>query len=155
MCRTYNSTMPIKGQCLNWRSWVWALHFLSAPYLPNSWKDFHQTLVLFADPITQPCRRKVKVIIEGHVIDPWILCPLHISFTTERILIQLWSNVRLGEIMCKPIRQPCRLNVKVTIVHEFGPWILYPLHISFVLGRIFLFNFDKSFASRWDDVQNP
>ena len=38
-----------------------------------------------AEPITQPCWLKIKVIIEGHQFKPWILCLLHISFTPWKI----------------------------------------------------------------------
>ena len=31
----------------------------------------------YAEPITQQCRLKVKVTIEGHQFEPWILRPLH------------------------------------------------------------------------------
>ena len=52
-----------------------------------------------AEPLTQPSQLKVKVAIESH--EPWISCPLHISFTNGIIFMKLWSNVCLREIMCR------------------------------------------------------
>ena len=54
-----------------------------------------------AEPITQPCRLKVKVTVEGHKFEPCIWCRLHISFTPGRIFFKLWSNVCLSEAMCR------------------------------------------------------
>ena len=55
----------------------------------------------YAESITQPCWLKVKVTVQGHGFEPWILCPLCISFTPGRIFSQLWSNVRLSGTMCR------------------------------------------------------
>ena len=52
-----------------------------------------------AEPITQPCRLKVKVTVEGHEFEPWIWCRLHITFTPGRIFFKPWSNVCLSEMM--------------------------------------------------------
>ena len=106
MCRIYNSTMQTQGQGHNWRSFV---SFLFAPYLLNPLKDFHETCQnqMFAlvrqcaEPITQACRLKVKVIVKGHEFEPWITCSLHISCTLWKIFIKFGSNVRLSEMMCR------------------------------------------------------
>ena len=37
------------------------------------------------EPITQPRRLKVKVIVQGHRIDPWVLILPHTSFTSGSI----------------------------------------------------------------------
>ena len=37
-----------------------------------------------AELITQPCRHKVKVTVQGHRFEPWISCPLCISYTRRR-----------------------------------------------------------------------
>ena len=50
---------------------------------------------------TQPCRHKVKVTVQGHRFEPWILCPLCISYTNGRIFFKLWSAVHLSETMCR------------------------------------------------------
>ena len=54
-----------------------------------------------AEPITQPCRLKVKITVETHEFEPWIWCRLHISFTPGRIFFKRWSNVCLSEMMCR------------------------------------------------------
>ena len=54
-----------------------------------------------AEPISQPCQLKVKVTGQGHGFEPWILCPLHISYTPGRIFFKLWSYVCLSETMCR------------------------------------------------------
>ena len=54
-----------------------------------------------AEPISQPCQLKVKVTGQGHGFEPWILCPLHISYTPGRIFFKLWSYVCLRETMCR------------------------------------------------------
>ena len=54
-----------------------------------------------AEPISQPCQLKVKVTGQGHVCEPWISCPLHISYIPGRIFFKLWSYVCLSETMCR------------------------------------------------------
>ena len=54
-----------------------------------------------AESISQPCLLKVKVTVHGHVFEPWISCPLCISFTPGRIFSKLWSNVPLSGTMCR------------------------------------------------------
>ena len=54
-----------------------------------------------SEPITQPCGLEVKVTVEGHEFEPWIWCPLHISFTPGRIFFKYWLNVCLSEMMCR------------------------------------------------------
>ena len=92
-----------------------------------------------AEPTTQPCWLKVKVTVEGHKIEPLVLCQLHVSFTPGRIFIKLQSNVCLSEVMCRTYDSACCLKVKVTIEgHEFEPLISFPFHIHFTPGRIFI-----------------
>ena len=50
-----------------------------------------------AESIIQQCRLKVKVTVQGHGFEPWILCPLCISFTLGRIFSKLWLNVHLWD----------------------------------------------------------
>ena len=52
-----------------------------------------------AEPISQPCQLKVKVI--DHGFELWISCLLHISFSPGRISFKLWSYVCLSETMCR------------------------------------------------------
>ena len=54
-----------------------------------------------AELITQPCRHKVKITVQGHRSEPWISCSLCISYTSGRIFFKLWSNVYLSETMCR------------------------------------------------------
>ena len=91
-----------------------------------------------AESITQPCRLKVKVTVQGHGFEPWILCLLYISFTLGGLSLNFGQMfTQLGQC-AEPITQPCWLKVKVTVEgHEFEPWILCWLHISFTPGRIF------------------
>ena len=42
---------------------------------------------------------KIKVNVKSHGIYPWISCPLHISYTTGRIFINVWSNVHLSKLV--------------------------------------------------------
>ena len=55
----------------------------------------------YAELITQPCRHKVKVTVQGHRFAPWISCPLCISYISGRIFFKLLSNVHLSETMCR------------------------------------------------------
>ena len=110
VCRTHNSTMPTQGQGHSSRSQVWALNFVSALHLLYQWKDFLYlnfgqmfTLVRWcAESITQPCRLKVKVTVQGHGFEPWISCPLCISFTSGTIFSKLWSNAHLWDNVQNP-----------------------------------------------------
>ena len=52
----------------------------------------------YAEPITQLCWLKVKVTIEGHQFEPWILRPLHCH---SDCLVKFGSNVRLSEMICR------------------------------------------------------
>ena len=89
MCRVNNSTMPTQGQGHSWRSWVWALniYLMSALYLLYPLEEFFYSLVKrppvgwCAEPITQPWGLKDKVTVQGREFEPWISCPLDISFS--------------------------------------------------------------------------
>ena len=65
------------------RSWVWALNFMSAPYLYTlegfslNFGHMFASVRLCAEPITHLCWLEIKVTIEGHQFEPWILRPLH------------------------------------------------------------------------------
>ena len=56
---------------------------------------------MFASVDVQPCQLKVKVTGQGHGFEPWISCPLHISYTPGRIFFKRWSYVCLSETMCR------------------------------------------------------
>ena len=87
-----------------------------------------------AEPISQPCQLKVKVIGQGHGFEPWISCLLHISCTPGRIFFKLWSYVCLSEMMC---RTPNSTMLTQGQGHRFEPWILCLLCISYTSGKIF------------------
>ena len=92
-----------------------------------------------AELITQPCRLKVKVTIEGNNFEPLISCPLHIYFTPGRIFLNLCQMFVTVRQCAESITQPCQLKVNDTIEgHEFEPLISCSLHISFTPGRIFI-----------------
>ena len=95
-----------------------------------------------AELITQPCRHKVKVTVQGHRFGPWISCPLCISYTSGRIFFKLWSNVHLSEMTCRisnstmPRSQFKVLGLSLEIcVHSVSPLPLGGLFLNF--GQIF------------------
>ena len=51
------------------------------------------------EPIIQPCRPKVKIIVEGHEFKPCVSCLVHISFISESIVVKLQSNILLTEMV--------------------------------------------------------
>ena len=78
-----------------------------------------------AEPITQTCRLKVKVTVEGHKFEPWIWCRIRISFTPGRIFFKPWSNVCLSEMMCRTLNWAMLTQGQGhTEGHQFEPWIL-------------------------------
>ena len=82
------SRSQLKVTCLSFA-------FASTPYpepfarVSMNFRKMFTSVRLCAEPITQLCRLKVKVTIEGHQSEPCILCPLHISFTPERMYVKL------------------------------------------------------------------
>ena len=105
--------------------------------------------------ITQPCWHKVKVTVQGHRFEPWISCPLCISYTSGRIFFKLWSNVHLSETMCR---------ISNSIVptqgddHSSRSWVWA---LNFVSALYLLYpweDFLKTLVKcspQWDNVQNP
>ena len=106
MCRTHNSAMGTQGQGHSSRSRVWALNFMSTWYLLYPWSDFLLILVkcLLSEMMCRTHSSTMqthKVTVQGHGFEPWILCPLCISFTPGRIFSKLWSNVHLSGTICR------------------------------------------------------
>ena len=92
-----------------------------------------------AELISQSCRLKVKITGQGHGFEPWISCPLHISYTLAGFSLNFGHMFASVRRCAELISQPCRLKVKVTVKgHEFEPWILCSLHISWTLWKIFI-----------------
>ena len=91
-----------------------------------------------AEPITQLCWFKVKVTIEGHQFEPWILRPLHCH---SDCLVKFGSNVRLSEMMCRTYNSMMQIqgqghNWRSSIVRS----------ISHELFERFSWNFGQMFA---------
>ena len=71
------------------------------------------------------------VTVQGHGFEPWILCPLCISFTPERIFSKLWLNVHLSGKMCRTHNSALRSQLKVTSLSlEFGLGFVSPLALE-------------------------
>ena len=85
--------------------------------------------------MTQWCRLKVKVTIEGH------LSLVH-SITSEPFERFSWNFGQMFALVsrcAKPITEACWLKIKVTVKgHEFESWISCRLHISWTLWKIFI-----------------
>ena len=76
-------------------------------------------------PATQPCRLMVKVKVEGHEIEPWISCPLHVSFTPGMISLNFGQIFASVKWCAEPTIQPCTLKIKATIEgHKFESLLL-------------------------------
>ena len=80
-----------------------------------------------AEPITQLCWLKVKVTIEGHQFEPWILKPLHCH---SDCLVKFGSDVRLRWCV-EFITQQGQGTIEG---HQFEPLILRPLHCHSAAG---------------------
>ena len=64
-----------------------------------------------------------KVTVQGHEFEPWILCPLCISFILGGFSLNFGQMFTSVWQCAEPITQPCGLKVKVTVEgHEFEPW---------------------------------
>ena len=131
-CRL-NVKVTVEGH--EFEPWIWCQLHISLP-LEECSLNFDQMFASVrwcAEPITQLCWLKVKVTIEGHQFEPWILSLLHCH---SDCLVKFGSNIRFSEMMCKPITQRCRLKVKVTI--EGHPSLSCSLHISWTVWKIFM-----------------
>ena len=89
-----------------------------------------------AEPITQLCWLKVKVTIEGHQFEPWILRPLHCH---SDCLVKFGSNVCLSEMMCRIHNS--RSRSQLTVIHLF-----FVRSISTEPFERFSWNFGQMFA---------
>ena len=104
MCRTYNSTMPTQGQGNSSRSQVcleFRVRSLSPIPMEGFSLNFGQMFTLVrrcAESITQPCRLKVKVTVQGHGFEHWISCLLCISFTLGGCSLNFGQMVTCGTI---------------------------------------------------------
>ena len=155
MCRTHNSTIPTQGQGHSSRSQVWALNRVrSVSPIPVEGFSLNFGQCSCAESITQPCRLKIKVTVQGHGFEPWISCPLCISFTPGRIFSKLWSNVHLWDDVQNPYLNHGALRTRsqfkvVRLSSKFRVHSISPLSLE---G--FSFNLVKCLP-QWNDVQNP
>ena len=114
MCRINNSTMRTRSRSqvkVIGSSLIFRVRSISPIPLEGFYLNFGQmfaSLRRCAQLITQPCRQKVNVTVQGHRFEPWISCPLCSSYTSERIFFKHWSNVHHSETMC-------RIKVNVTV----------------------------------------
>ena len=107
-----------------------------------------------AEPITQPCRHKVKVTVQGHRFELEFRVRSVSSIPVEGFSLTFGQMFTLVRRCAELITQSCRLKVKVTFQDlGFEPWNSCPLCISFTPGRMF----SKLWSNvhLWDDVQNP
>ena len=79
-----------------------------------------------AEPITQLCWLKVKVTIEGHQFEPWILRALHCH--SDRLVV-FGSNVCLSEMACRTYNSTMQTegqghNWRSSISFLFAPYLL-------------------------------
>ena len=82
-----------------------------------------------AELIAQLCWLKVKVTVEGHQFEPWILRPLHCH---SDCFVNFWSNFRLSEIMCRTYNSTMQTqgqgyNWRSSVSFLFAPYLLNPL----------------------------
>ena len=91
--------------CLsNHQSITLCVHSISLETFKRFSLNFGQILILvrlFAEFMTQLCRLVVKVTVKGNSIYPSVSCPLHISFTPQRVFMKLWSIVHLSQMVCR------------------------------------------------------
>ena len=84
-------------------------------------------------------RLKVKVTGQDQRIYPWILCPLHISWTLEAIFIKLHPNITFSEIMCRSYDSATQTCCQGHNWRScYLPFNLCPLHISWTVWTSFI-----------------
>ena len=89
-----------------------------------------------AKPMTQ--LQRLKVTVQSQMLLPWILCPLHISWTLWKIITKFWSNAYLIKAVCRA------LDPTTQTMGQGTPWISCLLYISGTFEKIPL-NFDQMF----------
>ena len=87
--------------------------------------------------MTQLCRLKVKVTVQGHGLNPCFCCPLHISGT---IFIKLHPNVNLSDAMKRTHDSATQTLGQGHSSRSWDKksWILFPLHISWNLWTVLI-----------------
>ena len=95
-----------------------------------------------AEPMFQLQWLKVKVTVQGHILNPWILWPLYISWTLWKIFIKFWSNAYLITAVCRA------LDSTTQTMGQGTPWISCLFHISGTFKERLL-NLDQMFIWVW------
>ena len=177
MCRTYvvhansrsRSQVKVMGLSLEFR--VRSISPIPLEEFSLNFGHMFASMWQCAELITQLCRHKVKVTVQGHRFEPWvtitvkvtvqghgfepwILCPLHISYNSGIIFFKLWSNVYLSETMCRTHSstmgtqgQGHSSRSRVWALNfVFNRYLLYP-------WKDFLLILVKCLP-QWNDVQN-
>ena len=105
-----------------------------------------------AEPISEPYQ--LKVTDQGHGFDPWILCPLHISYTPGRIFFKLWSYVCLSEMICRTHNSTMPAQGQGHSSRS-QVWALNFMSALYLLyqWKDFLWTLVKC-SPWWDDIQN-
>ena len=104
MCRTHNSALrtrsmsQLKVTSLSLEFCVGSISPLPLEGFSLSVGQMFASVRWCAEPINQLCWLNVKVTIEGHQFEPWILRPLHCH---SDCFVKFGSNVRLSEMMCR------------------------------------------------------
>ena len=132
MCRTHNSALRTSGQGHSWRSQVWALNLVSAPFSFTPGRIFFKLWwnVCLSEMMcrTHSYADKVKVTVEGHQFEPWILRPLHCH---SDCLVKFGSNVHLSEMMYRTYNSTMQIqglghNWRSSVSFLFAPYLLNP-----------------------------
>ena len=128
MCRTHKSTMPTRS-----RSQVkvvgLSLEFLVRSISPIPLEGFSlnfghmfASVRRCAELITQPCRHKVKVTVQGHGLSLEFRVRSISPIPVEGFSLNFGQIFTLVRQCAESITQPCRLKVKVTVQgHRFEP----------------------------------
>ena len=116
------------------------------------WKIFIKfaSVSWYAEPITQPCRFRIKVTIEIHKFDflsaPYIITP-------GRIFIKLYSNVHLDETVCRTWVSTMQTQGQG---HSWRStvWTIDFMFAQYLLPHNDLHYFSYNYFLWWEDVQN-
>ena len=140
MCKINNSTMPTRSRS-QFKFMGLSLEFRvrSVSPLPLGGLSLNigQMFTCGTKCRTHNSAMRPQGQCQGREFEPWISCPLNISFTPGRIFFYFWSNICLSEMMCRTSGSTMQIH-KVTVQgHGFESWILCPLCLSFTPWRIF------------------
>ena len=148
MCRTHKSTMPTQGQSHRLRSWVWALSFVSAPYLLYPWRIFFKLWSYFCLS-EMMCRTDNSTMLtqgQGHRFEPWNFVSALLSpIPVEGFSLNLGQMLTLVRWCAESITQPCQLKVKSQF-KVMGLSLEFVLSVSPLPLEGFSLNFGQMFT---------